>query len=81
MHIGQPEVSPGVSVREPRVIEAEQVQDRGMQVVDVHRVFDGLVAELIGGTVDDAPLDSTAGQPDQKSPQWLGGRGPCPIVR
>ena len=39
-----------------------------MQVVDVHDVFDGLVAEFVGGAVDRASLDAAAGQPDGKAP-------------
>ena len=56
MHIGQPEVAAGVAVGEPGVVEAEQVQDRGVQVVDVHGVLDGLVAEFVGRAVDVPPL-------------------------
>ena len=37
--VGQAEIAAGVAVGEPFVVEAEQVQDRGVQVVDV----DGLV--------------------------------------
>ena len=52
MHVGQAEVAAGVAVGEPGVVEAEQVQDRGVQVVDVDRLLDGLVAEFVGGAVD-----------------------------
>ena len=68
MHVGQPEVSTGISVGKPCVIEAEQVQDRGVQVMDMHRFFDGLVAEIVGRAVDHASLDAAAGQPDGKAP-------------
>ena len=46
------------------MIEAEQVQDGGVQVVDGGDVLDGLVAELVGGAVAEAALDAGAGQPD-----------------
>ena len=36
------------------VIDAQQVQHRGVQVVDVDDVLDGVVAELVGGAVGDA---------------------------
>ena len=35
MHVGQAEVAAGVAVGETLVVEAQQVQDRGVQVVDV----------------------------------------------
>ena len=40
-HVGQAEVAAAVAVGQPLVIEAHQVQDRGVQVVDVHAVLDG----------------------------------------
>ena len=56
MHVGQAEVAAGVAVGELLVVEAQQVQDRGVQVVDVDVVLDGLEAELVGGAVDVPPL-------------------------
>ena len=56
VHVGQAEVAAGVAVGELLVVEAEQVQDRGVQVVDVDAVFDGLEAELVGGAVDVAAV-------------------------
>ncbi len=35
--VGQAEVAAGVAVGELLVVEAQQVQHRGVQVVDVHR--------------------------------------------
>ena len=37
VHVGQPEVSPLVPVCQPFVVDAEQMQDRRIEVVDVHR--------------------------------------------
>ena len=37
---GEAEVAPGVSVGEPGVVAAEQVEDRGVQVVDMHRLLE-----------------------------------------
>ena len=39
------------------------MQDRGVDVGDVMPVLDGVEADLVGGAVDDAPLDAAAGQP------------------
>jgi hypothetical protein len=45
------------------VVEAQKVEDRGVQVVDVDRFLDGLEAELVGGAMDRSPLHAAAGQP------------------
>ena len=66
MHIGQPEVAPGVAVRQLRVVEAEQVQDRRVQIMHVDLLLDGLVAELVGGAINRAALDAAAGQPARR---------------
>ncbi len=41
MHVGEAEIATGVAVGEPFVVEAEEVENRGVQVVDMHRVFCG----------------------------------------
>ncbi len=61
--VGQAEVAAVEAVGQLRVVEAHQVQDRGVDVVDVDSVLDGLVAELVGGSVLDAALDAAAGHP------------------
>src|SRR5262249_25772526 len=66
--VGQTEVAAGIAVGQLGVVEAEQVQDGSVQVVDVDRLFDGLVAELVGCAVDMAALDATAGQPNGEAP-------------
>ena len=50
------------------MVEAQEVQNRGVQVVDVDGLLDGRVAELVGGAVDLAALDAAAGEPDRKAP-------------
>ncbi len=48
MHVGEAEVAALEAEGELLVVEAEQVQDRGVEVVDVDAVFDGAEAELVG---------------------------------
>src|SRR5205809_854435 len=48
---------------EPAGVEAELVEDRGVDVGDVVPVLDGVEAQFVGRAVDDAPLDAAAGQP------------------
>src|SRR5262245_17661402 len=40
-HVGQPEIAPGVAIRELLMIQAKQVQYGGMQVVHVDFVLNG----------------------------------------
>src|SRR5436305_1413201 len=61
--IGQPPVDAVVAEGEPGVVDAEQVQDGGVQVVAVGRVLDGLVRPLVAGAVGDAAADAAAGEP------------------
>ena len=46
--VGQAEVAALEAVGQLGVVEAQQVQDRGLQVVDVDAVLDGVEAELVG---------------------------------
>ena len=48
MHVGQPEIAALETVGQLGVIEAEQVQQRGVQVVDVNAILDDVEAELVG---------------------------------
>ena len=51
VHVGQAEVAAGVAVGQLLVVEAEQVQHRRVQVVDVDLVLDRREAELVGRAV------------------------------
>ena len=66
-HIRQPLVAPVPLVREPRVVEAELVQHRRVQVGDAAPIDGGAVAEVVGGAVNLATLDAAAGQPDAEA--------------
>src|SRR4051812_7764360 len=54
-------------MRQPRMINAEQVQQRGVQVVNRDLVFDGVKAVFVGRAVHDATFDAAASQPDGKA--------------
>ena len=45
------------------MVEAEQVQDRGVEVVDVDATLRDRDAVLVGRAVDDPGLDAAARQP------------------
>ena len=46
--VRQTHVASGMEVRQERMVEAQEVQDGGMQVMDVDLVFYGRVAEIVG---------------------------------
>ena len=46
------------------VVDAEKVQDRRLEVVDVDGVLSWVVGEVVGLAVGEAALHSAAGQPD-----------------
>ena len=54
LHVGQPHVAAGVAVGQLLVVEAEQVQDGRVPVVDVDLALDGLVAVVVGPAVGQA---------------------------
>ena len=49
------------------MIQAETMQDRGVQVVDVDAILDGVQADVVGRAVADAALDAAAGHPDREA--------------
>src|SRR5687768_16660880 len=65
-HVCQSETSALELEREPLVIDSEQLQDGGLEVVDVDGVLGDVVPELVGLAVGDAALDPAAGHPDRE---------------
>ena len=59
--VGEAEIAAGVAVGELFVVEAEEVQHRGVEVVDVDGLVGGLEAEFIRRAVDRAAADAAAG--------------------
>ena len=64
MHVGQAVVAALEFERELFVVDAELMQDRRVQVVDVDRIADDVVAVVVGFAVGDARPDAAAGHPD-----------------
>jgi hypothetical protein len=63
IYVGEARIPAGVAVGQPSVIKAEQVQNRGVQVVDVDLLLDRPKAEFIGGAMHVPALDAAARQP------------------
>src|SRR5437899_8793831 len=59
---GGPFVAAVVEVGEVKVIEAHEVQDGGVEVVDMIGLVDGAEADFVGGA-DDAGFYAAAGHP------------------
>ena len=53
--VGQPEAAALVQVGQAFVIDAEQVQQRGVEIVDVHGMLGDVVGEVVGRAVDETP--------------------------
>ena len=63
MYVGESSIDAVVTVREARVVKAEQVQNGRVQVVNGRHVFNGFESELIGLPVAHAAPNSSAAQP------------------
>ena len=64
--IRQAEIPPRVTIREARVLEPEQVQDRGVIVIDVNRIGDNRRAEFIRLAVSRAAAHAGAREQTRK---------------
>ena len=67
--IREAEVAAGVAVGEFFVVDAEQVQERGVHIVDVHLVALGVEAVIVGGAVGEAAFHAGTGHPHSKAPR------------
>ena len=65
--IGQAEVAAGIAVGQRFVVEAEQMEDGRVEVVDVDFSLGDAQADVVGGSVDMPAFDSAAGHPDAEA--------------
>ena len=63
MDVRKAEVPALEPVGESFVVDAEEVQHRGVEVMDMDDVFYGVVSEVVGGAVSDAALNPAARKP------------------
>ena len=64
----QSEISAGVAESKFFVVEADEFEECGVQVVDVNGFFNGFEAEFIGCSVSIAAADSAACKPHGEAP-------------
>ena len=71
MHIGQAEVPALVLMSQPLVVDAQQMQNRRVEVVNVDGIPDDVVAVRVCLAVRYSALDATAGHPQRKAPRVM----------
>jgi len=71
MHVGQSKIPPAVAVRQLRVINSHQMQDGGVQIVDMNFVLDRVPAEFIRRAVNDSTLNAAAGHPHRETERMM----------
>ena len=65
-HVGQAVVAPVVMVGQALVIEPQQMEDRGVEIVDMDAVAAHADAEIVGSSVNGAGPDPRPGQPGRE---------------
>ena len=66
MNIGESKVATGVAESQLLMVQSEQVQDGGVEVVNVNGILSNPVADVICFAVHDPALHSAAGEPAGK---------------
>ncbi len=64
VNIREAEVAARVAIGKPLVNEAQQMENRSMEVMEAHGLFDGVIAKLIGRAVGNTAANTAAGQPE-----------------
>ena len=73
-YVGETKIPAQVSIGEPCVIESEQMQNRGLQIVDVGLILHDIQTEFVGCPNGLAALDTGSGHPNTVK-RTGGGRG------
>lgn len=64
MDVGQTEPAPLVLERQAFVIDAKEMEDRCLKVVDVDGILNGIHTELVGCAIAHSRFDSATSHPD-----------------
>ena len=59
MHVGQPEVTPTITVGQMLVVHAHQVKGCRPQIIDLRTTVHHVIAVVIRGTMDHTATDTT----------------------
>src|SRR5688572_22632404 len=63
--IGQAEVAALIAEGQPLVLQAEQMQQSRVQIVDVNRIFEHASPQVVGLADGDSGPNAASGQPDR----------------
>ena len=64
MYIGQPEAPPLISEGQPLVVNAQAIEHGGMEIMDMDRILQNIIAIRVTFPVTDSSLDTSPGHPD-----------------
>ena len=68
MDVGQPIIASLEPISQPLVVNPQQMQQRGIQIVHMDRIAGNIESQFIGFAVDVSCLDATPGQPYRIGP-------------
>lgn len=71
VYVGEPKATALVAVGQSFMVDSEDVQQGGLEIVNVHRVLCHVVAEVVGGTVTRSWLDPGPGHPESKTARMM----------
>ena len=71
MYVREPMIAALESIGQLAMIHAEQVQHRGVEIVNFNRILDDVVGKVIGLTVDGATFDSGTGKPNAEAARMV----------
>jgi hypothetical protein len=63
MHIRQSAINAAMAERQSSMIDAQQMQNRGVQIIAIGHAFNGFVTEIIASPVRNAGFNSGTGKP------------------
>ncbi len=67
MHIGQPVVAAPEAIRQSTMVDAGEVQNSGVEVVDVNWIFEDIEGVVVGSADALAGFDASPGQPGREA--------------
>src|SRR5580698_7679931 len=70
VQIGQAVIASTVVISQLGVVDAELIEYRRVNVVDMHGILDRLPPEIVSGTIGEATLEAAAGDPHGKA-VWI----------
>ena len=72
--IRESKVPTGMAISEPFMIEAHDVENRGVKIVNMDGVLDHLVADVVRLTVNDSGPDAAAREPAREGRRMVSAR-------